>query len=171
MRAEAKFNSIFTQSRVVESLYDKDYRMELAQHLRMLGKARGLMVTDRPGYYIDFLTRPLFQALQRSNLLYLHYYLPYLDVANLPDAATLHSAKLDLIRSNRLGFLLWRWRNRKRWGITKKDIKFRARLEKERYDLERFFNRRVEAHLAETYYGARYNYIMHYYEKGFQIQF
>ena len=89
----------------------------MAQHLRLLQKTKGIMVLDRPGVYIDFVTRPLFQALLRSNLVYMHYYLPYVDVANLPHVIHLRSNKLKLIRQNRLGFLWWRWRNRKRFNI------------------------------------------------------
>ena len=57
-----------------------------------------MMVLDRPGYYIDFCVRPLFQSLLRENLVYLHYYLPYVDITDLTNVLALTAIKNTLIK-------------------------------------------------------------------------
>ena len=57
-----------------------------------------MMVLDRPGYYIDFCVRPLFQSLLRENLVYLHYYLPYVDITDLTNFLALTAIKNTLIK-------------------------------------------------------------------------
>lgn len=59
------FNRIFTSPEAQEAISNGSAIPELIQYMRLFRKARGMMSVDRPGYYADFISRPLFQALMR----------------------------------------------------------------------------------------------------------
>ncbi len=71
---------------------------ELIQHIRLFQKANGLVVLDRPGYYVDFVTRPLFQALCREGLMYHNYYLPHVDLSKKVSMKKLIDIKNHLLK-------------------------------------------------------------------------
>lgn len=86
------------------------------------------MVVDRPGYYIDFVSRPLFQALMRENLVYHNFYLPHVDLINLTYLPTLTQMKNIFFKENILAFLKWRVKNRSRFSIYGPEMKYKAKL-------------------------------------------
>ena len=115
--AEAKINRIFTTLEAQQNIYDSTIIPELIQHLRLFGKARGRMVVDRIGYYIDFIKRPIFQAMMREGLFYHNFYLPHCDTSRLSYFPGLLNIKNRLLKQYWKQFLLWRLKNRRRFNI------------------------------------------------------
>ena len=110
-------NLVFTNTEILPQLADGTARYELIQHLRVINKTGGLVQVDRPGHYIDFFTRPLWRLMMKENILYEHYYLPYIDVTELTNYSKLVTIQKQLLAGHWLRFLQWRWRNKWRFSI------------------------------------------------------
>jgi len=88
------------------------------------------MVIDRPNYYVDFVSRPIFTLMIKENLLFHHYYLEYLDVTNLTHLDTLISIKNSLLSGQFINFLRWRIHNYNRFTIYGPESKLKYKFEK-----------------------------------------
>lgn len=148
IRAEAKFNRVFTSIEAQEALYQGHALTELVQHLRLFRKSRGLMIIDRPGIYIDFVTRPLFQAMQRENLAYHYFYLPYVDLTRLSYLPSLMNIKSKILRANLIDFMRWRLKNRSRFTIYGPEVKYKEKFEKEAINFNKFVTLRTDYQLG-----------------------
>jgi len=129
-------------------------------------KGRGLVVVDRPGLYIDFISRPLFQALQRVGITYHHYYLPHVDMSRLSEFPGLMKIKNHLMKDNWISFWKWRFANRDRFTLFGSEVKYKSKFEDEYIKFDRHLTFRDEFHLGETYYGGKLNYTLWYGKKG-----
>lgn len=124
------------------------------------------MVIDRPGIYIDFIARPLFQAFQKENLAYHYFYLPNVDLTRLTYLPKLMNIKNKMLKENLLSFIRWRLKNKGRFTIYGPEIKYKAKFEAEALKFDKFVTLRKEHQLTETYYGGLYNYIYRYSKRG-----
>ena len=107
-----------------------------------------MLVVDRPGYYVDFVSRPLFQAFMREGLGYHYFHLPHVDLTRLSYLPRAMSLKNKMLKQNRLKFLRWRWVNRRRFNIYGSEVKYKSKMEKEAIYYDKFITRR-----SEQYFG------------------
>jgi hypothetical protein len=114
----------------------------------LLKKGKGLLLVDRPGYYIDFYTRPIFKQMLKENVLYEHYYLPYIDITELTNSSKLNEIKNDLLGGHFWSFAKWRWRNKGRFNINGREVMFQRWIEKQSYHFDDFRKRRTDPMLA-----------------------
>lgn len=77
-----------------------------------------MIFIHRPALMIDFFSRPIWRELVKQNIAYTHFYLPYLDISDLPNTVKLNDLKNQLLKGHKWGFLKWQWNNIGRLGIN-----------------------------------------------------
>ena len=79
--------------------------------------------------------------------------------------------KESLLYNDKIGYFKWKMRTGWQFWFNRREIKYTENYDYNFYRFSHFHVYKEEYHLAESYYGLTYNYVLNHIERGTKYQF